>query len=277
MSATAGGRLPPPTDGTDLVPRRGQMLLLAAHGSRDVRFAATAGRVAAAAAHALPGVRVELAYLDLNEPLIDDALDALSSDVATGAGSTADGPGITVVPLLFGDGYHSKSDLPSILDRARCRNPRLRAVQTPVVGAHSPVPALADRLAEAGFRRSRPGGGVLLYAVGSSDPASDASVRTRGLELSRTLDVPVETVFATRLGPDGRAVRRAVERLRTAGATRIAASPLFLSAGLLTERVERVLDRFAPGSMVAGPIGPHPSLIASITTLYRAAAPAPVG
>ncbi|WP_298445246.1 sirohydrochlorin chelatase [Gordonia sp. (in: high G+C Gram-positive bacteria)] len=239
------------------------VLLLAAHGSRDVRFAATARRVAVAATTALPGVRVELAYLDLNEPLLPDALDALTGDV-------------TVVPLLFGDGYHSKTDLPEILDRAAARNPRLRPHQTPVIGVHSPVPALIDRLAEAGLRAPSTRDGVLMYAVGSSDAGSDASVRARGRELSRALGVPVETVFATRLGPDGAAVREAVARLRGAGASRIAASPLFLSAGLLTERVERVLDDVAPGSLVAGPIAAHPGLISAITELYRAAVPVPV-
>lgn len=234
------------------------MLLLAAHGSRDVRFAATAERVAEAAAHALPDVRVELAYLDLNEPLLDRVLDTLTGEV-------------TVVPLLFGDGYHSKHDLPAILARARSRDRGLRTTQTPVVGRHTPVPALVDRLCEAGLRA---GDGILMYAVGSSDPGSDASIRERGRELSAVLGMPVETVFATRLG-GGAAVRGAVERLRSGGATRIAAAPLFLAAGLLTERVERDLDAATSGALVAGPIGAHPALIAAISALYRTAAPAP--
>ncbi|MFT3661801.1 MAG: CbiX/SirB N-terminal domain-containing protein [Gordonia sp. (in: high G+C Gram-positive bacteria)] len=268
-----------------------------------MRFAATARRVAAAAAAALPGVRVELAYLDLNEPLIDDALNALAHEAG-------DGLDVVVVPLLFGDGFHSKKDLPEILSGARARNPGLRTVQTPVIGRCSPVPALVDRLAEAGFPRSpRPGDGsafpcsfqpedatalprspsragnepeskgpgVLLYAVGSSDPGSDASIRERGRELSGVLGVPVETVFATRLGPEGAAIRRAVERLRAAGATRIAASPLFLSAGLLTDRTERVLDEVVPGALVAGPIGAHPVLVDAIARLYHSTVAAPVG
>lgn len=235
-------------------------LVLAAHGSRDVRFAATAQRVTNAVRRALPGVAVELAYLDLNAPLLADVLDAAEGEAA-------------VVPLLFGDGFHSKTDLPAILADARRRNPRLRATQTAVVGRYSPVPALADRLTEAlGRVPSRAAGdGVLLYAVGSSDPASDASIRERGRELSGVLGVPVQTVFATRLGRDGAVVREAVSRLTAAGARRVCASPLFLSAGLLTERTERELDALAPGSAVAGPIADHPALIGAIAALYRAA------
>lgn len=244
----------------------GDTLLLVAHGSRDPRFAATARRVLHSTRRALPGTRVELAYLDLNEPLVDDALAALDGH---GAGSAASRPNqqVTVVPLLFGDGYHSKIDLPAILARARARNPGLRTTQTPVLGTHSPVPALLDRLAQATRRRPS---GVVLYAVGSSDPESDASAVARGRELSHALGVPVRTVFATRLGPDGHALRTAVAELHAAGATHLAAVPLFLSAGLLTERVERLLDQIAPGSTVTGPLADHPALITAITALNHA-------
>lgn len=249
-------------------------LVLAAHGSRDVRFAATVQRVAAAVRRALPGVAVEAAYLDLNAPLLADVLDA-----ATGV--------VAVVPLLFGDGFHSTTDLPEILDGARLRNPGLLPVQTPVVGRYSPVPALIDRLDEALGRRpsARAGDGVLLYAVGSSDPACNASIRERGRELAAVLGVPVHTVFATRLGRNGEVMASAVARLRARGVRRIAASPLFLSAGLLTERVERELDAACPGAVVAGPVADHPALVNAITGLYAAvptaamptaAAPGPV-
>ncbi|MFZ2510089.1 MAG: CbiX/SirB N-terminal domain-containing protein, partial [Gordonia sp. (in: high G+C Gram-positive bacteria)] len=204
-------------------------LVLAAHGSRDPRFAATAQRVAAAAQRGLPDARVELAYLDRNEPLLADVLDRL------GGSGAAD---VAVVPLLFGDGFHSKSDLPEMLRRARLRHPGLRVRQTPVVGRYSPVPALIDRITEAAaplpeLIEGSKDTGVLLYAVGSSDPGSDASVRERGRELSGVLGVPVQTVFATRLGTGGGVVREAVSRLTAQGATRVAAVPLFLSAGLL--------------------------------------------
>ncbi|GEE03537.1 hypothetical protein nbrc107696_39830 [Gordonia spumicola] len=237
-------------------------VVLVAHGSRDARFALTARRVAAAVRAELSGVRVELAYLDLNEPLVGDVLAALSDDV-------------TVVPLLFGDGFHSKIDLPAIIADARRRNPAVRPFQSAVLGVHSPVLGLVDRLVEAGLRDDD---GVLMYAVGSSDASSDESIRARGRELSRVLGMPVETVFATRLGPEGAAVRGAVDRLHEAGARRIAASPLFLSAGLLTDRVEASLDAYAPDSLVAGPIGAHPALIAAVRSLavpHLAPLPAP--
>ncbi|GAA4677686.1 sirohydrochlorin chelatase [Gordonia humi] len=227
-------------------------LVLAAHGSRDPRFDATARRVADAVRVALPGVRIELAYLDLNEPLIGDVLARLTGDAV-------------VVPLLFGNGFHGKIDLPGMLAAARSTNPSLSVHQTDVVGVASPVPALVDRLAEAGLSGDD---GVLMIAVGSSDPSSDASIAARADELSATLGRPVELVFATRIGCDGAVVRQAVDRLLARGCSRVALSPLFLSAGLLTERVERVLDSLAAPAIVAGPVGAHRALIASILARY---------
>lgn len=232
-------------------------LVLAAHGSRDPRFDVTSRRVADAVRVALPGVRVELGYLDLTAPLLTDVLGELSGDVV-------------VVPLLFGDGFHSKVDLPALIDDALAANPALRVRQTPVVGRYSPVPALADRLSEAGLGDRD---GVLMLAVGSSDAGSDASVVERGHELSGVVGRPVCTLFATRLGCDGAAVREAVDALLADGADRIAVSPLFLSAGLLTDRAERYLDALDVPMIVAGPIAEHACLVRAISALFAAAAP----
>ncbi|ALG85354.1 sirohydrochlorin chelatase [Gordonia phthalatica] len=231
-------------------------LLLVAHGSRDPRFDITARRVVDAVRVALPGVRVELAYLDLTAPLVADVLADLTGEVVA-------------VPLLFGDGFHSKVDLPALIADAAAANPSLRVRQTPVVGRYSPVPALADRLVESGLS---PRDGVLMTAVGSSDPGSDASVIERGHELSGVIGLPVHTLFATRFGRDGAAVRAAVRSLAAAGAERIAVSPLFLSAGLLSDRVERYLDAMNVPMIVAGPVAEHACLIGAVTRLYAAAA-----
>lgn len=231
-------------------------LVLAAHGSRDPRFGATARRVRDAVASTLPGVDVVLSYLDLDEPLVGDVLAEFDGSVAHHAGPV-------VVPMLLSAGYHHKIDLPSII-ASRCPTAR----QTDVMGTRSLTGALADRLVEAGLG---PRDGVVLSAVGSSDPAADRSVRLRAIELSTRLHRPVEVVFATKLGPGQRAVATAVRRLRAGGADRIALSPYFLSAGLLTERVESALDTLVDDSLVAGPLGTHPDVVEAIGSLYRAA------
>ena len=200
----------------------------------------------------MPGTGVELSYLDLNEPTIGKAIERSGDCV--------------VVPLLFAEGFHSKIDLPALI--AEHSRPGRRVLQTPVIGTHSLTGALADRLAEAGLRNDD---GVLFCAVGSSDAGADRHVRRRAIELSTLLHRPVDVVFATKLGSREHALRGSVRRLKAAGAERIVLSPYFLSAGLLTERVETALDRLCPDALVAGPLGAHPDVIGAVVKLYAEA------
>lgn len=223
-------------------------LLLVAHGSRDPRFGDTARRVRRAVAQRLSGVEVALSFLDLDEPSVADAVDGMTDECV-------------VVPLLLAPGYHSEIDLPAIVDaharhRVRCSD---------VVGRSNLTGALADRLREAGVAEPD---GIIVTAVGSTNPTADVVVRRRAIELSTMLHRPVEVVYATRLGAGNIALRDAIRRLRSAGAERMAVSPYFLSAGLLTDRVEDALDTLSPSSLVAGPIGTHVALIDAVVDAY---------
>ncbi|MBE7160484.1 MAG: sirohydrochlorin chelatase [Williamsia herbipolensis] len=218
--------------------------VLVAHGSRDPRFAVTAGRLRDAVARSTPGIAVTLAYLDLDEPSVGDVLARVDGDVA-------------VVPLLLGDAYHNRVDLPALLGESA--RPGLRTVHTPVLADPRLTGALADRAVDAGLDA---GDGVLMCAVGSSDAAADAETRHRGDDLaaalsSRGVDVPVEVAFATRSDT----ILAADRRLRDADAQRVLVAPWFLSAGTLTDRVERVLDDADRPWRMAGPLGAHQAVV----------------
>lgn len=233
-------------------------LVLAAHGSRDPRFAATAERIARAVRRQLPQVDVRPAYLDLNSPTVTTVLAQCVDDVL-------------VLPLLLSEAFHSKVDLPAIIDEACRENPAISVRQLPTLGGDPRiVTALADRLDEIELR---PTDGVLLAAVGSSDAAADGAVRMRAAALALELGNPlVQTVFATKLGDNRANLRAALHRLRSGGARRVVVSPYFLSAGLLTERVDAAVDVLAPGAQIAGPLGAHPALIDVVCDRYCAAA-----
>lgn len=206
-------------------------------------------------AASLPGVCTRLAYLDLDEPRVGPALTDISGDCV-------------VVPLLFSAGYHSKVDLPAIIAEHADTGRVVR--QTDVIGSFPLAGALAERLGEAGISSATDDAvGVILTAVGSSDPDADRHVRRRAGELSTLLHRPVEVVFATKLGAHEHRLRNAVRRLRAAGARTIAVSPYFLSAGLLTERVERALDALTEGVVVAGPLGAHRDVVDAVGHHYR--------
>lgn len=239
-------------------------LVLAAHGSRDPRFAATVERISEGVRDRLGDTDVRLAYLDLNTPTVSEVL--ASESLATRSGE------ILLAPLLLSEAFHSKIDLPALVDQACRDNPTLTVRQLPTLGGDPRIiTALADRLDQVGLR---PTDGVLMTAVGSTDAAADDAVRARAADLALDLGTPlVELVFATRLGDADSAVRDAIGNLRRQGARRIVVSPYFLSAGLLTERVDTAVDKLAPGAQIAGPLGAHPALIDVVCDRYRAALP----
>jgi sirohydrochlorin ferrochelatase len=233
-------------------------LIAVAHGSRDPRSA----RVVAAAVSALrvrrPDLDVRLCFLDLNAPSVDRVIDGVAAEGHASA---------VVVPLLLGSAFHARVDLPALLDAARLRHPHLHVRQADVLGHDARlVDAVRDRIVEAGAPVGESGLGVVLAAVGSSDPA--ANDRTRGLAESVVAGTGWSrgiTCFATAAEPT---VRHAISTLRRAGAERIVIAPWFLAPGLLTDRLSRAAESCGPGITYAATIGPHPRLVDVILDRY---------
>ncbi|GAA2070870.1 sirohydrochlorin chelatase [Williamsia deligens] len=243
----------------------GVTVVLVAHGSRDPRFAVTARRlrdsVRVALAASAPGPSspgpstvVELAYLDFGTPTVAEMLGGLDGEVV-------------VVPLLLGDAFHNRVDLPGIIaDTAR---PGLRVHHTPVLADPSLTDALVDRLDEVG---TRPGDGVLMAAVGASDPDADARTADRAADLEDRLrrrghPVPVTVGFATRTA----SVEAAADDLLVRGCRRLVVAPWFLAAGTLTDRLERTLDSRDPPVVwvTAGPLGAHAAVVDVVVARVR--------
>lgn len=78
-------------------------LIAVAHGSRDPRSARVIAAAVAALREVRPDLDVRLAFLDLNAPSIDQVLDGVAHDGHTHA---------VVVPMLLGNAFHARVDLP---------------------------------------------------------------------------------------------------------------------------------------------------------------------
>ncbi|WP_336083297.1 sirohydrochlorin chelatase [Nocardia sp. SSK8] len=129
-----------PLRGPTVVPRGGggPALLAVAHGSRDPRSAATMAAVVAEIAAARPDRTVRLAFLDLSTPSVDQVVDNLA---------TQGHRDVIVVPLLLGNAFHARVDLPALLAEAARRHPRLRFTQADVLGPDPLlIAALSDRV-----------------------------------------------------------------------------------------------------------------------------------
>jgi sirohydrochlorin cobaltochelatase len=108
-----------------LIQKPATAILLFAHGARDPSWAEPFRRIVARLGRTHPGVRVELAFLELMQP---DLASAIASLAAGGIGQ------ITVVPLFLAQGGHLREDLPRLLDDIRRRHPGLRIDVTSAIG-----------------------------------------------------------------------------------------------------------------------------------------------
>ncbi|HEX4330298.1 MAG TPA: CbiX/SirB N-terminal domain-containing protein [Burkholderiales bacterium] len=116
-----------------------QAIILFAHGARDPEWAQPFERLRAALLALTPGMKVELAYLELMQPDLAAAVDALAA-----AGATA----ISVVPVFMAQGGHLKRDLPQRVEQARAKHPAIGFSLQPAIGeAQAIIDAMAAHIA----------------------------------------------------------------------------------------------------------------------------------
>jgi len=85
-------------------------LILFAHGARDPDWASPLHRVKAAVHARHPEMRVELAFLEIMDPKLQDCAASLSSEGFER---------IVILPMFIAQGGHIKKDTPLILDQLR--------------------------------------------------------------------------------------------------------------------------------------------------------------
>ena len=91
-------------------------IVLFAHGARDPEWARPFEEIRDRIRASRPECPIELAYLDLMAPTLEDAVAAV---VAQGA------PAVTVFPLFLAQGGHLKQDLPRLLEAIRATHPHV--------------------------------------------------------------------------------------------------------------------------------------------------------
>ena len=113
-----------------------QGLVLFAHGARDPEWARPFEAIRDRVAAAKPDVPVTLAYLEIMQPSLGDAIAALHAK-----GCTA----IKVFPLFMAQGGHLKQDVPKLIEAARIRN---QNVDVRLQMALGDVPEIRDLIAQ---------------------------------------------------------------------------------------------------------------------------------
>jgi sirohydrochlorin ferrochelatase len=191
----------------------------------------------------LPGIRVVEAFVDVQEPAIDDVVERFVQF----------GP-VVVVPVLLSTGFHTRVDIA----RAVAAHPG-RAVATPPLGPHDLLTeVLASRLAEAGVDHDD---AIVLAAAGSSDPAAEDDVRAMAEGLRARVDAPVHVGFAAGAGPR---IADTVAEVRAGGAARVAIASYVLAPG----HFARVIAG-AGGDVATPPLAPDVRIATIIADRYR--------
>lgn len=227
------------------------MLVLAVHGSAVPAAAATVSRLTATV-EALSGVRAVVGHLDVQRPSLAEAVRAH--------------PRAVVVPLLLGDGYHRRVDLPAALDGTGC------VLTEGLSGERDVAHALYGRLREAERRRGpyTRADAVVVAGAGSSRPGGNDGTRTCAAQLAALLEddrgpdpVPVLPACLTSAGPT---VAEALAALRGAGYRRVAVGAHLLAPGRFTRALAG-----AGAWAVSEPLADHPRLARLVVDRYESA------
>jgi sirohydrochlorin cobaltochelatase len=120
-------------------------IILFAHGARDPRWAEPFERLRDLVTARAGPTPVRLAFLELMQPDLGVAADAL---VAEGCKALA------IVPIFFGEGSHLRRDLPLLVDALQARMP---AVKITVATAAGEDEAVLAAVADYCFRASQAG------------------------------------------------------------------------------------------------------------------------
>lgn len=110
-------------------------IILFGHGSRTAEYVRPFERIRDAMAAQRPDAVVELGFLELTRPSLDESIECL---VTRGVGE------ISVVPIFIGPGRHVLKDLPQLAANAMDRHPGLEiTLASPVGEAQEVIDAMA--------------------------------------------------------------------------------------------------------------------------------------
>jgi sirohydrochlorin ferrochelatase len=223
------------------------VLIAVAHGSRDPAAQRAVRAIRAQVSSLAPSTDVRTAFLQNAEPSLPSVLAGAVRQIGPAA--------VIVVPLLLSAGYHVRHDI------ARAAAATHTGVAAPLGPDERLVPALADRLAQAGVPAGTP---VVLAAAGSSDPQAAAGTEHQARLLADHLGVPVATAHLSASRP---AVGEEVAALSARTGAPVAVAAYLLAPGLFHDRLRRT-----PAAWVSGPLAGHPAVASLILHRYQAEA-----
>jgi sirohydrochlorin ferrochelatase len=212
-------------------------------------------------AAALPGVVVDIGFLEMTDPPAGPVLDGLAA-----AGCAR----VVVLPLVLLGAGHAKSDVPALVLEARVRHPGLHVhFGSPLGISRDLVERLGGSLTAAGAS----GLPLLVIARGTSDPDANGDAHKVARLLGEWIGSPfVHTAFTGVTTPT---VADGLEVFARLGHRRMAVAFWFLCTGVLVERARADIAAFTAATGVevtdAGYLGPDARVLPAILDRYEEA------
>lgn len=205
-------------------------VLLVGHGTRDPQGQSEARQLAELVAAKLAPEPVELGFLELAEPTIDEAVARLA---ARGVRQ------VIFVPLILLEAAHAKRDIPEAVAAAVQRHAGMTALRAGHLGLEPSLLGLgAKRFAEAVAPwGERAASETLLLIVGRGSSDQDALAELRRWADCREQESPVARAEVCYLAIARPTFEEALDRASGAGYRRIVVQPHLLFAGELAEQI----------------------------------------
>ena len=223
------------------------ILMLCAHGTRDAEGREVILAVAQHVREALE-VEVRVAYVDVQEPTIDQVVDAIPvSEYGIAA---------VVVPYLLAGGFHVHVDI------ARAVANRPDVIAAPPLGPDKRLLAIVmDRIAAA---EVHPTATLVFAPAGSSDPRSQSDTERMLDALRLRWDGPVRVGYASGIEPSA---LKAVQDARAFGEDEEDSDVAVVSYLLSPGYFQNTLG-VAGADHVTAPLAPDPRIIEIIAERY---------
>lgn len=121
-------------------------LVLFAHGSRDPAWAEPFKAIQTLICGQSPGLRSELAFLEMMQPTIADCIATLAAEGFAQ---------VTVVPLFLAAGRHLREDLPALIKPIQAAHPGLTIAILPPIGEMAEIQEAIAKVALSAALRNR--------------------------------------------------------------------------------------------------------------------------
>ena len=215
------------------------ILVCCAHGTRSEAGQRLVSELAQAAGELLD-VEVREAFVDVQEPRIDDVIAGIEP---------APGVSAVVVPVLLSRGFHVFHDI------GNAAKDRSDVLVSATLGPDPRIAAIiVDRLAAVGARSSDP---VVLAAAGSSDARAQSDVEAATALLAEQWAGPVSAAYAASAEPT-------VSEAIAASAVSAAVASYLLAPGYFHDSLTAMTDL-----LVTAPLAPDRRLVEIVADRYR--------